>query len=64
MNLGAGMFWSLGLSAVAYFVAAFYMKRHLDGMDIPKSMVRSVVIFILAATVSYGVAWLVDLVAA
>lgn len=52
---------SLIVSTIAYFVAAFFIKRWLDGMDIPKSMTRSLVIFVGAAIVSYGVAFLVDL---
>jgi VIT1/CCC1 family predicted Fe2+/Mn2+ transporter len=31
-------------------------------MDIPKTMTRNIVIFVGAAVVSYGVAFLVDLV--
>jgi hypothetical protein len=51
---------SLVLSAIAYFVAAFFIKRRLDDMAIPRSMTRSIVIFIAAALVSYGVAFAVD----
>lgn len=50
------------MSTIAYFVAAFFIKRWLDDMDIPKSMTRSLVIFVGAAVVSYGVAFVVDLV--
>lgn len=53
---------SLVLSTIAYVVAAFFIKRWLDGMDIPKTMLRSIVIFVGAAVVAYGVAFLVDLV--
>jgi VIT1/CCC1 family predicted Fe2+/Mn2+ transporter len=53
---------SLVLSTIVYFVAAFFIKRWLDGTDIPKSMTRSLVIFVGAAVVSYGVAYVVDLV--
>ncbi len=52
----------LVLSAIAYFVAAFFIKRWLDDMGIPKSMTRSAVVFIAAALVSYGVSFAVDLV--
>jgi len=52
---------SLVISTIAYFIAAFFIKRWLDGMDIPKSMTRSLVIFVGAAVVSYGVAFVVDL---
>ncbi len=51
---------SIALSTVAFFIAAYFIKRWLDDMDIPKSMTRSIVIFVAAAAVSYGVAFLVD----
>ena len=54
---------SLVLSTVAFFVAAYFIKRYLDGMDIPKGMTRSVVVFTLALAVSYGVALIVDWIA-
>ena len=51
---------SLVLSTVAFFVASYYIKRHLDNMDIPKGMTRSIVAFSLALGVSYGVAVIVE----
>jgi VIT1/CCC1 family predicted Fe2+/Mn2+ transporter len=56
------MLLSLVISTIAYFVAAHYIKRYMDGIDIPKGMVRSMSVFVLAAAVSYGVAFAVDLV--
>jgi hypothetical protein len=53
---------SLVLSTIAFFVASFFTKRWLDGMGIPKTMTRSIVIFVAAAVVSYGVAFVVNLV--
>lgn len=53
---------SLVLSTIAFFVASFFIKRWLDDMDIPKTMTRNIVIFVAAAAVSYGVAFVVDLV--
>jgi hypothetical protein len=53
---------TLVLSTIVYFVAAFFIKRWLDGMGIPKGMTRSLVIFVGAAVVSYGAAFVVDLV--
>ena len=55
----------MALSTVALFIAAFFIKRWLDDMDIPKSMTRSIVarsivVFVAAAAVSYGVAFRVD----
>ena len=52
------------VSTIAFFIAALFIKRWLDDMDIPKGMTRSIVIFVAAAAVSYGVAFLVDLVVA
>jgi VIT1/CCC1 family predicted Fe2+/Mn2+ transporter len=52
---------SIVVSTIAYFVAAFFIKQWLDGMDFPKGMTRSLVIFVGAAVVSYGVAFAVDL---
>ena len=51
---------SLVLSTIVFFVASYFIKRYLDGIDIPKSMTRSLVIFCLALAVSYGVAVVVD----
>lgn len=53
---------SLVISTIVYFIAAFFIKRQFDEMDIPKGMTRSIVIFVLAAAVSYGVAYVVELV--
>ena len=55
---------SIVVSTIAYFVAAFFIKRHLVEMGIPKGPTRGMVIFVGAAAVSYGVAWLVGLVVA
>ena len=54
---------SLVISTVAFFVAAYFIKRYLNGMDIPKGMTRSIVIFTLALAISYGVALVVDWIA-
>jgi hypothetical protein len=53
---------SLIVSTIAYIVAAFFIKRWLDSMNIPKTMTRTLVIFVGAAVVSYGVAYVIDLV--
>ena len=55
---------SLLLSTVAYFIASYLLKRYLDGMDIPKGLTRSFVIFTLALAVAYGVAAIVDWIVA
>ena len=54
----------LVLSTLAFFLASFFIKRWLDDMGIPKGMTRSLVIFVAAAALSYGVAIVVDLIIA
>jgi hypothetical protein len=51
---------SLVVSTIAFFAASYFIKRRLEEMDIPKGMTRSIVIFVLALGVAYGVAFLVD----
>jgi uncharacterized membrane protein (DUF2068 family) len=51
---------SFVLSTLAFFVASYFVKRYLDGMEIPKGMTRSIVIFVAAAMIAYGVASVVD----
>jgi hypothetical protein len=51
---------SLVLSTIAFFIASFFLKRYLNELQIPKSMTRSIVIFVLAAMIAYGVAFVVD----
>jgi hypothetical protein len=52
---------SLILSTIAFFVASYFIRRYLDGMDIPKTMTRGIVVFVLALAVAYGIAFLVEL---
>jgi hypothetical protein len=54
---------SIVVSTVVYFVAAYFIKRQLQEMGIPKGVTRGTVIFLAAAAVAYGAAYLVDLVA-
>ena len=51
---------SLGLSTVAFFVASYVIKRYLDEIGIPKTLVRGLFVFVLALAAAYGVAFLVD----
>jgi hypothetical protein len=51
------------VSTIVFFVAAYFIKRYLDDADIPKGLTRSIVIFVLALAIAYGVAALVDWVA-
>ena len=52
---------SLVLSTVAFFVASFFIKRYLDGIGVPKTVTRGLVIFVLALAIAYGVAFIVGL---
>jgi VIT1/CCC1 family predicted Fe2+/Mn2+ transporter len=49
------------LSTIAFFVASFFIKRYLDEIGIPRTMVRGMMVFVLALAVAYGVALLVGL---
>jgi hypothetical protein len=48
------------LSTIAFFVAAFFLKRYFDEQGVNKGMTRSVLVFVLASAVSFGVAAVVD----
>ena len=48
------------VSTIAFFVAAWFVKRRLVDMDIPAGMVRNLVVFAVATAISYGVMAAVD----
>jgi hypothetical protein len=48
------------LSTVAFFAAGYFIRRYLDGIGIPRTMVRGLVVFALALAAAYGVAFAVD----
>ena len=48
------------VSTIAYFVAAFLLKRQFDDMDIPRGMTRSAMIFALALAAAYAAQTAVD----
>lgn len=54
------MIAGLVVSTIAFFIAAYFIKRWLDDIDIPKGMTRSLVIFIGASAVSWVVAIAVE----
>jgi hypothetical protein len=58
-HAGAPML-SIVVSTIVFFVASHFLKRYLDGHDIPKGMTRSVLVFTLAVAASYGVALIAD----
>ncbi len=51
---------NLILSTIAFFGASYYSKRYLDDAGIPKGMTRSILVFCIAAAVSFAVSWLVE----
>jgi len=51
---------NLILSTIAFFVAVFFLKRYLDDQGVNKGMTRTVLVFVLASAVSFGVAAVVD----
>jgi hypothetical protein len=53
---------SFFLSTIAFVLAAYFIRRYLDGIGIPRSMSRGIVVFVAALLIAYGVAFLVDLV--
>jgi hypothetical protein len=48
------------VSTIAFFVAAFLLKRQIERMDLPEGMTSNTLVFALALLVSYFVATLVD----
>ncbi|MDA8108956.1 MAG: hypothetical protein M0015_10040 [Betaproteobacteria bacterium] len=51
------------VSTVAFFVAAYFIKRWAEDMDLPKGMVRNATVFALALAASYVVQVAVDWIA-
>ena len=55
---------SLVISTIAFFAASYCIKRWADDNGIPSGMTRNISSFVLALALAYGVAWVVDKVAA
>lgn len=51
---------SIVLSAIAFFVSSYYLRRYLENMGLPKGMTRGVLIFSIALIISYVVALAAD----
>lgn len=51
------------LSSFAFFIAAYFLRRYLEDMGIPKGMTRGLVITVVSMIVAYGVGWIVDRIA-
>ncbi len=54
---------SLFVSTIVFVFAAYFIRRYLDGIGIPRSMSRGIVVFVAALLIAYGVAYVVDLLA-
>ena len=48
---------------IAFFVASYFIRRYLNEIGVPKTLVRGLVVFVLALAAAYGVAFIVDRVA-
>ena len=51
---------SLVFGTIAFFVASYFVRRYLNEIGIPKTLVRGLVVFVLALAAAYGVAFIVD----
>ncbi len=54
---------SFFLSTITFVFAAYFIRRYLDGIGIPKSMSRGIVVLVAALLIAYAVAFVVDLIA-
>ena len=51
---------SFFLSSFAFIIAGYFIRRYLDDIGVPRGMSRSLIVFVLALAVAYGVGFLVD----
>jgi uncharacterized membrane protein YjdF len=51
---------SFVLGTIAFFVASYFIRRYLNQIGIPRTLVRGLVVFVLALAAAYGVAFIVD----
>jgi len=54
---------SFFISTFAFFIGAYFIRRYLEDLGIPKTFTRGVVVGVLALVLSYGVAFVVDRIA-
>ena len=52
--------WNIIISTIVFVIAAWYIRRYLDEMGIPKGMARGLMVFILAYIVSWTSGEVVD----
>jgi hypothetical protein len=51
---------SFVLSTAAFFVVAYFLNRHLDGMGLDHSMSRKILVGTVATIISIGSGWAID----
>jgi len=51
---------SLVFGTIAFFVASYFVRRYLNEIGIPRTLVRGLVVFVLSLAAAYGVAFIVD----
>jgi len=51
---------SFVFGTIAFFVASYFIRRYLNEIGIPKTLVRGLVVFVLALAAAYGVAFIVE----
>jgi len=54
---------SLVFGTIAFFVASYLIRRYLNEIGIPRTLVRGLVVLVLALAAAYGVAFIFDRVA-
>jgi predicted PurR-regulated permease PerM len=52
--------WNVIISTLVFALAAWYIRRSLEAHDIPKSMTRGLIVFVLAYVVATASGDLVD----
>lgn len=52
--------WNMIISTIVFMIAAWYLRRYLDGQGIPKGMTRNLLVLVLAYVVSWAAGGVVD----
>lgn len=52
--------WNLIISTIAFVTAAWYLRRYLDEQGIPRGMMRSMLVLVLASVVSWAAGGVTD----
>ena len=50
----------LVLSTIAFYIAAFYLNRYLNDLEISKGMTRTALVVVLASVAAFGVSSATD----